>query len=116
MTRRLRAVPDPSPHPHDLCADCGHTHTTHRGNGACLAYRPAGRLKSVDYNVDPIEQATQFAVATNKSKAQAHAHTSSVCPCRAFQPSGYRFIPETDAENRQRVAEGRQRRTVQPVA
>lgn len=116
MTRRLRAVPDPPPHPHDLCADCGHTYGTHRGGGACLAYRPAGRLKSVDYDADPIELATQLAAATNKSKAQAHAYTSSVCACLGFRASGYRFIPENDAEDRLRVAEGRQRRNVQPVA
>jgi hypothetical protein len=114
MTRRLAAVPDPPPHAHDVCANCGHLYSHHR-DGNCVAYRPAGRLKAVDYNADPIEQATQIAAATT-SKAQAKDFTSSVCACRRFVPSGQRFVPELDAELREMVRLGKRRRTVLPIA
>jgi hypothetical protein len=112
--RHLAAVPDPPPHPHDVCRDCGHLYSHHRA-GNCVAYRPAGALKSVDYRADPITIATEIAVQST-AKAQAKDFTSSVCACRAFVPSGQRFVPELDAELRELVKMGNRRRTVLPIA
>jgi hypothetical protein len=113
--RRLAAVPDPPPHPHDVCGDCGHLYSHHLDGKVCLAYRPARPLKSVDYRTDPIEQVTQVAVQSG-AKPHAKDFSSSVCACRTFVPSGSRFVPEADPTLRQLVINGKRRRTVLPIA
>lgn len=114
--RHLAAVPDPPAHPHDVCRDCGHIYSHHRGGGPCVAYRPARPLKSVDYRLPPIELVTELAFQSSATRTHAADFTSSVCACPGFVPSGSRFVLEDDLELRAAVAGGRRRRTVLPIA
>jgi hypothetical protein len=113
--RRLAAVPDPPPHPHDVCGDCGHLYSHHR-DGNCVAYRPAGAQKSVDYRADPITVATQIAVQSTAKAASEGLHLERLRLPRIRPVRIQRFVPELDAELRELVKMGKRRRTVLPIA